>query len=205
LRKRPPLKLWGIPSDKTSMKDSRNPTPPDLARAPLGAHARRPGLALAFFASSLVASLSSGCRTPPQATGLRFLEAKARHDSQYYSVLAVLENGSPSPLSLDELSIEMACFDAKGRLLPRGNPFSFRAEAVSAGAATRLPLYRSDRDRRIQSCRLHLKDERGRILAEVEVPPLEEEGGAAISPASGEAPSTGGGTQSEFKHLIPDR
>ncbi len=157
----------------------------DERPSPSGSRAA-PAAISALLAAALAAGFA-GCGAP-KASGLRFVSAKARRDAGIYSVTAVVENGSPAVVSHDSLEVDMTTYDAAGKEIARDYAFTFRGMrgCLAPAATTRLPLNRPDRDRRVRASRLYLRDDRGRTLSEIDVPPesaVEDAAGAAPRPA----------------------
>jgi len=90
--------------------------------------------------------------------------------------MVLLENSTPEPLSLEEVSIRMTTYDSSGQVLARDYPFAFSGLSgeVNPHSTTRIPLHRPDPADRVYRSRLFLRDERGRLLSELEVPPEED-------------------------------
>jgi hypothetical protein len=126
----------------------------------------RASLAALLLASPAAPGIG-GCASSP-GRDLKFIGASARWDDGLYVVTARIENGSPHPLFLDTIGVEMTTYDGAGRVIARAYPFSFRGQ-VEPFSTSRLPLHCPDRERRMRRSRLDLRDQRGRLISSLEV------------------------------------
>jgi len=116
----------------------------------------------------LVLLAAPGC-SEPKAAGLRIVPRSSRKEAGLYVVTALLENSSGRRIGLEEITVEMTTFDRDGRVLACGYPFYLKGR-LGPFATTRIPLNRPDRDGQVDRASVVLKDSRGRVLSEAEVP-----------------------------------